>query len=164
MHLHSVLVCVRGQGMVGHCNDSDRLAYWKIHDKGCVRTSLLPPTKHFPHLRSSCHRAEHLSVRIQRKGRVREMASPGQEAMRCDLVLATPSWSAGVTSAIHSSLLSYPTTGPLIDACQCVEPLPQPWHLSTSTRISGSMAPMIFDLPGIAVHAGWRTTPGRGRR
>ena len=164
MHLHFVLVCVRGQDMVGHCNNSDLLAYCKIHDKGCICIFLLPPTKHFPHPRSSCHRAEHLSVRIQRKGRVRETASPGQEAVRCGLALAGQSWSAGVTSAIHSSQLSYPTTGPLIDACQCVEPLPQPWHLSTSTRISGSMAPMIFDLPGIAVHAGWWTTPGRGRR
>jgi hypothetical protein len=154
MHLRFVLVCVRGQGMVGHCNNSGLLAYWKIQDKGCICIFLLPPTRHFPHLRSSCHKAGHLSVHIQRKGRVREMASPDQEAVRCDLALATQSWSAGVTSAIHSSQLSYPTTGPLIDACQCVAPLPQPWHLSTSTRTSGSMAPMIFDLPGIAVPEG----------
>lgn len=51
--------------------------------------SALPPTKHFPHPRSSSHKAVHLSVHIQRKGKVQEMASRGREVVRFGLVLAT---------------------------------------------------------------------------
>jgi hypothetical protein len=78
-----------------------------------VWVSLPPPTKHFPHLRSSYHRAVRLSVHIQRKDKAREMASLDRGAVRCGLALAAQSWSAGVPCRYSFFTTVLPNNWPL---------------------------------------------------